>query len=380
MGRTGQGVQVHISVWSDYQIETDTNGYFDTQTEFPANTTYEVDVLDPSSGLRGRNFVAMFDGVPLGTYTITSSGPLTGGNASGLATISYNAQTVQLVEPTLGNLRFDEDLPSVVQVTPADATLRVPITHDVELLFNEALDSNSLDPSGIFILGTNGIVSSTLTLLPDTNGVMRLVRIQPKAPLQSLQVYEAVVLAGDVPGPNGSVIGSGPRDLVGRPMAAPFESRFATADSTPPQLVSMFPANGEVHLESHRRRGRRGQRSPGLHERAGVGGARSRAGRRDTIGRCAAHAERPGDQPIRGGADKRPAAGRAVHRHGPCHRRGHQPHRSHARVPVQRDGAPPTVAVLSPPDNTHLSLSQPLRLAAHQSLLATRNFWLPPWF
>ncbi len=60
----GQGAQVNINVSSDYQIQTDTNGFFDTQTKFPAlNTSYLVEVFDPSSGLRGEATVGMTPGI-----------------------------------------------------------------------------------------------------------------------------------------------------------------------------------------------------------------------------------------------------------------------------------------------------------------------------
>ena len=57
-------VQVHINIATNYQILTDTNGFFDTQTEFPAKgVTYEVDVFDPLSGLRGQSFISMTPGI-----------------------------------------------------------------------------------------------------------------------------------------------------------------------------------------------------------------------------------------------------------------------------------------------------------------------------
>ena len=60
----GEGAQVHISVSADYQITTDTNGMFDTQTEFPAvGASYEVDVFDPASGLKGQATVKMTPGI-----------------------------------------------------------------------------------------------------------------------------------------------------------------------------------------------------------------------------------------------------------------------------------------------------------------------------
>ena len=58
----GQGAQVGINVSSDYQILTDTNGFFDTQIEFPVGG-YTVTVFDPASGLQGRSGINTLPGV-----------------------------------------------------------------------------------------------------------------------------------------------------------------------------------------------------------------------------------------------------------------------------------------------------------------------------
>ena len=134
-------------------------------------------------------------------------------------------------------------------MTPSNSSIQIPITNSVELLFSEGLDTNSIDPGGIFIRGTSGTVASTVALLADTNGVLRRVLLVPKAPLQSLQTYQVIVLAGELPGPTGGILGSGPLDLVGRALAAPFASVFTTADNTPPRLLSLFPTNGAVQVD-----------------------------------------------------------------------------------------------------------------------------------
>jgi hypothetical protein len=50
----GSGVRVKIDISADYEIQTDTNGFFDTQISVPANRNYTVQAFDPVSGLRGR--------------------------------------------------------------------------------------------------------------------------------------------------------------------------------------------------------------------------------------------------------------------------------------------------------------------------------------
>ncbi len=186
-----------------------------------------------------------FDSVPVGTIHVASAAPEFGGIINFTVPLLTNGEVLNL-----GDIPYDEDLPRVIQVTPPNSAIEVPITNDVELLFSEALDTNSISASGIFIRGTNGsAVVSTVTLVPDTNGVRRIVRVQPVAPLKSKQTYQLIVLAGQLPGAGGIIVGSGPMDLVGRSMAAPFSSLFTTADGDPPLLISIFPSNNAVQID-----------------------------------------------------------------------------------------------------------------------------------
>ncbi|HVV71556.1 MAG TPA: carboxypeptidase-like regulatory domain-containing protein, partial [Verrucomicrobiae bacterium] len=58
------GVRVHINISDDYQILTDTNGFFDTQTAFPAlGRGYTVEAFDPVSGLKGIAGISMTPGI-----------------------------------------------------------------------------------------------------------------------------------------------------------------------------------------------------------------------------------------------------------------------------------------------------------------------------
>lgn len=186
-----------------------------------------------------------FDNVPLGSVHLTSAAPSFDGIINFTVALTTNGQVLNL-----GAVPFDETDPAVVQVMPADTTVGVPITNAVYLLFSKALATNTIDPSGILIQDTNGvIVDSTVTLMADTNGIERLVQIQPVAPLHSLETYAVIVLSGQLFGATGGVIGSGPTDLAGRTLAAPFESHFTTADNTPPNLLSIFPSNNAVQID-----------------------------------------------------------------------------------------------------------------------------------
>lgn len=185
-----------------------------------------------------------FPGIPTGQVYLTSFAPRISGIIDRQVTIGTNGQVVDL-----GNIPYDEEQPSVVQVKPQDTAVNVPITTAIDLTFSEALRSNSIFAGGIFIRSSTGLVASAVNLLPDTNNIYRIVRVTPTAPLISERTYEVVVLSGNMLGPGGNLLGSGPRDVVGRSTAAPFVSRFTTADNDPPVLLSIFPTNNAIQID-----------------------------------------------------------------------------------------------------------------------------------
>ena len=197
-----------------------------------------------AAAVSGTNGAFEFDNVPVGSLEVSAAAPAFDGIIDFFTSLANNGQTLDL-----GLVPFDETPLEVAQVAPPDTTIGVPITNTVQLLFNKALAAGSIQTNGIFIQGANGIVASTLTLLADTNGVKRVVQITPLAPLTSLSTYAVVALSGDLPGPDGGLEGSGPQDLVGRVLSAPFVSHFTTADNTPPLLLSLFPSNNAVQID-----------------------------------------------------------------------------------------------------------------------------------
>src|SRR6185436_6039539 len=146
----------------------------------------------------------------------------------------------------------DEDDPRVVSVVPPNSASGISINSTVTLVFTEALASSPIDTNGIFLRLNTGTspVPAQVQLLPDpTNGLMRVVRIIPIAPLQSQKTYQVVVIDGERKNAVGATIAFGPVDLVGRQLAVPFISSFTTADNDPPQLVSIFPTNNATQID-----------------------------------------------------------------------------------------------------------------------------------
>ena len=185
------------------------------------------------------------ENIPVGRFQLEVAAPSFGGLIRTGGVLASNQQQLDL-----GSLRFDEDFPVVSSMTPADTSLGVPTTTEIVLEFSEAMAASTLDPRGIFVrvAATGERVTTTLELV-ETNGVPRLVRILPERPLVSEQLYEVIALAGDLLNATGGVIGSGPRDLVGRPLTTSFVGRFITADNEPPILLSVFPTPAMIQVD-----------------------------------------------------------------------------------------------------------------------------------
>jgi hypothetical protein len=215
----------------------------------------DLDVLLSFRSLSGRSGLAMvrsgtngtfqFESVPVGTFELESVGPAFGGIARASSTLVSNGQTNDL-----GAVVFDEADPRVIAVTPGHSAIDVPTTTVVELTFSEALDPATVTPDGIYLRTTTGTAPATVQLLSDpTDGLARLVRLTPTAPLRSQLSYEVVVVDGERRNAFGQVTASGPRDRVGRPLVVPFLARFTTADNDPPHLLSIFPTDGAVQVD-----------------------------------------------------------------------------------------------------------------------------------
>ena len=215
----------------------------------------DIDVVvlfQSQSVLPGRSFVRSdadgrfaFGSVPVGSFELEALAPDFGGIARTNGTLQANGQTNDM-----GAVRFDEDVPYVASVTPPPTAVGVPITTAVDLFFSEAIAASSLDTNGMYLRQLTNTVPASLQLLPDpTNHIPRWVRLTPLAPLRSQQVYEVIVIDEDRRDPLGAIVAHGPTDLVGRPLALPFVSRFTTADNDPPVLVSVFPSNNAVQID-----------------------------------------------------------------------------------------------------------------------------------
>lgn len=186
----------------------------------------------------------VFQQIPLGKFHLTTAVPSLGGLLELDGQLSSNGQNLDL-----GIVLLDEDFPSVSLITPPSGATGVSTTNTIEISFSEAIDPASVQAVGIYLRSNKGTVPTTLSLNADGLGIRRVVRMKPLSPLASLQSYDVIIVAGDIVGGSGGAVGTGPRDLVGRPLTVPSISRFTTADNDPPVLLSLFPTNGATQID-----------------------------------------------------------------------------------------------------------------------------------
>ncbi|MBL9167133.1 MAG: carboxypeptidase regulatory-like domain-containing protein [Verrucomicrobiales bacterium] len=197
-----------------------------------------------AAALTDANGAFEFLNVPLGSFHLTAAAPAFGGVVELDRQLISNGQDLEL-----GDLAFDEEFPRVLSVTPAYGSVGVNTTNAVEIVFSEALIPASVNPQGVYLRSGSAKVDASLVLLDDEVGIPRIVRLTPLRPLLSERVYEIVVVAGEVFGAGGQATGSGPLDLVKRPLTSPVLSRFTTDDNDPPVLLSLFPTNGAIQID-----------------------------------------------------------------------------------------------------------------------------------
>jgi hypothetical protein len=192
----------------------------------------------------GSDGVFSFSNIPVGAFSAEINAPAFNGIARLSSTIPGNGQT-----RTLGDVPLDEENPRVIRVDPPNGTAGVPINSTVTLTFSESIDTNSINSNPVFLRNDTNEVPASILLLSDTTGLPRIIRVVPLSPLVSERTYQVVVIDGDRQNATGDTIASGPLDLVGRPLAAPFVAAFTTADNDPPLLVSQFPTNAQVQVD-----------------------------------------------------------------------------------------------------------------------------------
>ncbi len=160
-------------------------------------------------------------GVPLGAFTVEIIDPVTQGIAAVLGqSITSNGETVPL-----GNITLDGNALAVVSSNPTDGTSGVGVNQALTVTFSQPLSSTN----GIYL--TNG--ASNLYLSSSLSADGKTVTLQGTMP-------DGVPLVLNVTG----VV----TDIFGRQLLQPQLIHFTTTDLTPPNVVSVSPANQAIQV------------------------------------------------------------------------------------------------------------------------------------
>ena len=188
-----------------------------------------------------------FTNVPLGALTLEVNAPRFAGLIKQAGLLATNGQVLDL-----GDLRLDEDVPFVTGMVPAHTSAGVPVVSPIDVIFSEPMLAASItgNTNAIFLKSPTNVVSATVALVPHPDDArLRVARLTPAQPLRSLTTYDVIVIAGERRSATGSLIASGPTDLVGRPLGLLFLGTFTTRDDDPPLLVSLFPTNTAENID-----------------------------------------------------------------------------------------------------------------------------------
>ena len=149
-----------------------------------------------------------FTNVPLGDFALDAAVLAVNGLIKTSGTVASNEQVVDL-----GDLLLDEAMPMVSAIIPANTSNGVPIISPVDIILSEPMLAASVNgnTNGVYLRSPTKLVAASVALLthPD-DGLARVVRLTPFAPLASMTTYEVVVISGERRDAVGTLIASGP--------------------------------------------------------------------------------------------------------------------------------------------------------------------------
>jgi hypothetical protein len=186
-----------------------------------------------------------FTNVPIGNVRVEATALRFFGLAKASGTLAANGQVLDL-----GDVLLDEDLPQVVGLNPENGASGVSTLTSVDVLYSEPMLASTVNgnTNAIYLKTGTNILSSIVALTNHMDGKPRIIRLTPRQPLKSITTYDLVVINGERRNAAGTVIASGPTDLVGRSQVLPLIAQFTTRDDDPPQLVSLFPAHNATEV------------------------------------------------------------------------------------------------------------------------------------
>jgi methionine-rich copper-binding protein CopC len=134
----------------------------------------------------------------------------------------------------------DTTPPTVTSVTPVNGATGVSAATAVTATFSEAINAATLTSTGNFVLRdpANVVVPGTVSY----NASTRVGTLAPSTALAASTTYTATIMGGT----------NGIKDLAGNALASNVVWSFTTAlaDTTPPTVTSVTPANGAIGVSA----------------------------------------------------------------------------------------------------------------------------------
>jgi hypothetical protein len=144
-----------------------------------------------------------------------------------------NAGNVQDPPAEITVLVADNTPPTVTSFSPLDGAINVSLFVNVNVTFNEQIDSSTVNNSTVKLQDPSGALTPAEI---SYNSASRAVTLDPTAPLAEETRYTAVVKGGD----------TGVKDLAGNPLAADLTWSFTT--TPPPQVLSVTPERDATNI------------------------------------------------------------------------------------------------------------------------------------
>jgi len=142
----------------------------------------------------------------------------------------------------LGDLKLDEEAPTVVESLPADGATQVAVNAHIKVSFSEDMNPMFDDEAAAYVVDDAGARVEATMDWETVGGTYRRLVISPNEDLHSETRYSVVIL-GPPQLSLGGFAGPGPTDTADRPLDAPFVARFTTIDSIPPTIETFTPAD-----------------------------------------------------------------------------------------------------------------------------------------
>lgn len=168
-----------------------------------------------------------FPSIPLGGFTLDLQESFGPGTLRVTGSIASDGEVVDL-----GALVLDDADPAVIEIDPPAGAIAIPVEQVVRVRFSEPIDTGAFASSWVELRRSAGGAMAVTRTFEDGGATVVLT---PSQPLLSFTTYLVKV-------------STAVRDPAGRHLEQAIQTSFTTRDVTPPVVVDVSPAAGEVQV------------------------------------------------------------------------------------------------------------------------------------